>query len=635
MSRKQLVPLDMNNNKIINLDTPTSGTDAANKDYVDSHSGGVTSFNGMTGAVGSEGANIGSGIPIFNQNSTVGNETLFEFKTLVSNDGTITLTDTGSEVNISAGRTVRNETVDGQTVLFTDDIVTVASVNTIWLPHDITGHEGKQITIVNLTSNNMSIQEEISPSPLAINYYPALSKPYDQITFKANASYNSATSNWTVLEEIYNPLERLSDLESITLPANYVPYTGATSDIDMGGLNVNNVVQVSNANAPISITSWNNTPNTSGYDASIGAGEAVGEGDGGHVVAVAGSADYANSGEGNGGNIYLQVGSGAGAGAHGRFELRRTNKLEFATIGLEGLTANRTLELPDADGTLMVESTSRTITSTETLTFADTVVIADFAALGTAVYVPNNTTGHEGHEITIKGLANGFNLMTVLPGGDSGMGFLAGTTFADPGSYPYESITIRAKAYTAGVVNWEFIRSDVNFIQRQYENLGVYVNYSTGLTQPLEVNANDIRATDTNLQFSANQTVDSSDPSIYFQAGQPTGALMGNGGSVYIQAGAGGNGAGSNGGNILLATGPIGQDMTGTAGKLQISGAPSNDPVSSYYINFDFDNLTSGHDLQFPDANGTLIAGVGTNKITTGTTAPTSPAIGDLWVDTN
>lgn len=50
MSRKQLVPLDMNNNKIINLDTPTSGTDAANKDYVDSHSssGGNVPFVSAT-----------------------------------------------------------------------------------------------------------------------------------------------------------------------------------------------------------------------------------------------------------------------------------------------------------------------------------------------------------------------------------------------------------------------------------------------------------------------------------------------------------------------------------------------------------------------------------------------------------
>ena len=40
MSRKQLTPVDMGGNKVISLATPTVGTDAANKDYVDSKAGG-------------------------------------------------------------------------------------------------------------------------------------------------------------------------------------------------------------------------------------------------------------------------------------------------------------------------------------------------------------------------------------------------------------------------------------------------------------------------------------------------------------------------------------------------------------------------------------------------------------------
>lgn len=92
---------------------------------------------------------------------------------------------------------------------------------------------------------------------------------------------------------------------------------------------------------------------------------------------------------------------------------------------------------------------------------------------------------------------------------------------------------------------------------------------------------------------------------------QGTGPTSGNGGYINLQVGAPGSGSG--------ARGHIRIDSPGFVG------------AASIYIN----DLTAERDLALPDASGTLLASEGSTKITTGTTAPSSPAVGDLWVDTN
>ena len=298
MARKQLVPLDMNTNKVTNLGTPTSGTDAATKDYVDANSGG------------------------------------------------------------SLNRRIEN--VNAQTIEWTDDIVYAQNISQIFLPHDTTGHVGKLITIVALESGTTITEFNTSP---AINSNTYLQFAGDQVTLEA-LEYGAGTINWRVLETHEMASPRISDYDS-AVQSTYIPYTGAVTDIDLGGLSIKNVVSIYCVDNSVSLSSGNSNTaiDTPGYEVSFNAGSAYGDGDGGRASVVAGSADYTGGGNGNGGNVYLQTGSGAGTGQHGRFEISRTGKAELIYIGLENITADRALEFPDSSGTLVASDGTNKITT--------------------------------------------------------------------------------------------------------------------------------------------------------------------------------------------------------------------------------------------------------------------------------
>lgn len=59
---------------------------------------------------------------------------------------------------------------------------------------------------------------------------------------------------------------------------------------------------------------------------------------------------------------------------------------------------------------------------------------------------------------------------------------------------------------------------------------------------------------------------------------------------------------------------------------------------STFRINkatLDASALTAARSFTLPDVAGQVLLGGGTAKVTVGTTAPVSPADGDIWIDTN
>lgn len=301
MARKQLVPLDMNTNKVTNLGTPTSGTDAATKDYVDANSGGSPS--------------------------------------------------------------VRREILDGQTISFTDDIVYVeSSVSTIYLPHDTTGHTGKRITIGSL-NGPVDIIEVINPSPLSISTV-TLYKVFDLVVLEAQP-YGALSNNWQVVERIENVTDRIVDSETNT-SVLYVPYVGASTDIDASGVSLKITSVIGPDDTGISVGAGAQvTPNTSGGDASLGGGFALGNGNGGRAILSAGNADTSGGFDGDGGHVYIQAGEHAGSGVPGWFEFGRSSKAEYLKMDIENLTANREVQFPDADGELIVKNSGGLITNAQ------------------------------------------------------------------------------------------------------------------------------------------------------------------------------------------------------------------------------------------------------------------------------
>lgn len=111
-----------------------------------------------------------------------------------------------------------------------------------------------------------------------------------------------------------------------------------------------------------------------------------------------------------------------------------------------------------------------------------------------------------------------------------------------------------------------------------------------------------------------------------------------------VYSGGGGSGAGATGARGFTgstgATGPAG--ASGSAGPAGATGAIGPTGIQGFTgpsgtAGTNGTNGTNGATgATGPQgATGASVAWTGTSKITVGTTAPTSPAVGDLWVDTN
>lgn len=286
MARKQLVPLDMDNSKIINLATPTVGTDAATKDYVDANAG--------------------------------------------------------------AGLTYRTELVNDEDVLFTDDVVYVASgVPTINLPHDTTGYTGKRIRIVNIAGHAVTIIETTNLAPLSTSSF-GLDYIYDSITVEAKAyDPTPGVQNWTLGERTNDGAARHEDIITNYLP-QYVPYTGATTDIDATGVSIK----------ALSFIGQSDTDNVF----VMGGEPTVSGGVGGNVIiqgassieSAAGGAVILQGGVGNddnGGNINITPGDSVGAGSPGKIFLSSPDGNN--TVSLD-VSANAELLFGPYTGVIMI-----------------------------------------------------------------------------------------------------------------------------------------------------------------------------------------------------------------------------------------------------------------------------------------
>lgn len=109
------------------------------------------------------------------------------------------------------------------------------------------------------------------------------------------------------------------------------------------------------------------------------------------------------------------------------------------------------------------------------------------------------------------------------------------------------------------------------------------------------------------------------------------------------------DGAGTKGFHTIPAQDPaMGGDLSGTASNAQIAAGAvgatelasnsvtepkldaANAPTSGYVLSWNGTNFT----WIDPDTGGSYITGDGIAKMTVGTTAPTSPAVGDVWINT-
>lgn len=483
-SKKQLTDLDLTGNKVTNLAVPADDNDAATKKYVDDNAGGALSY--------------------------------------------------------------RVETANAQTVSFTDDSVAVeGSVTSIYLPHDTTGYTGKQIQIINHTGNQVELIEIVSTVPYGTttNY---LTKLYDSMTFMA-LEYDPTPEviNWSVVSRNENATARVDDLNT-TMSTNYVPYVGAGSNIDIAGnsLVAAGVIGVDDGGLVIAAGA-NVTPDSGGQAVTLNGGNGLDNGDGGQVILNAGLGGdtTGNGGEiaiyagdpsvasgGNGGNVNLVYGRGDGSGNPGRIKLSKSGSANTASLSTELLTSPHDYELPDVDGTLMVD-----------------FGVADLLT----AYVPY-TGATSPVDLGGQPINNTSNISNV----DNGMSIGITNSNIDVGLSGGEISIAAADGYGDSAVGGRVM----------------IIAGSADYTTP---------------------------------------GAVGNGGNVYLQVGAEGEAGGTIGKVQILKTNHIGQ------------------------VDLGIDNITDTRDLQLPDADGTLLSGTGLSHITVGTTEPTSPAVGDLWVDTN
>ena len=403
-SKKQLIDIDMNGNIIVGLADGTSANHAVNLGQLDAkltksgdtidgvidggdvgsllHMAQVSTAILQSSAGGGVPITVGDGFDLGGTYDIIGvNE--IEVATISSGSAALILNNdvdmngakienladpttaqgaaTKAYVDANAGGSLssRYETVDNQTASFTDDIVYLDGIATIYLPHNTTGYTGKRIQFTTL-NNPVNIVEVINPSPLSTST-TTLFKQLDSITLEAQA-YNALSNNWRVVERIEATTDRIAEYDS-TVSTLYVPYTGGSGEIDFSGGSIKTVSIFGPDDTGIGVGAGTNvTPDTNGGDASLGGGMALGNANGGRAVVVAGNADTSGGYDGNGGNVYIQTGQAAGSGTPGLIELRQGGKFEYATISIDSLTANQTYNLPNMSGNLLAGDGTNGIT---------------------------------------------------------------------------------------------------------------------------------------------------------------------------------------------------------------------------------------------------------------------------------
>ena len=268
--------------------------------------------------------------------------------------------------------------------------------------------------------------------------------------------------------------------------------------------------------------------------------------------------------------------------------------------------------------------------------FDDNFYTADPTAGDIVAVLPETSAGDIGKTIFFQNVGSNYLIIRDID---------ALVNFYDFPALRYGDSVIMVATSTAwGIAGWKPLlyskdwQANISAVEAQ---LGNYVPFSGG-SGTLDFTGGDIRtyqvtgpdSSELLLAGATHYNVDNWGNNVAVRGSNAYG--NGNGGTVYIQAGhadydnTAGNdpvatgdggiiymqvGAGANGG----ARGHIRIDSLGFVG------------AASIYIN----DLTAERDLALPDASGTLLASEGSTKITTGTTAPSSPAVGDLWVDTN
>ena len=184
----------------------------------------------------------------------------------------------------------------------------------------------------------------------------------DLVVLEAKA-YGALSNNWQVVERVENVTDRIVDSET-NASVLYVPYVGASGDLDFSGVSVKTVSVSGPDDSGISVGAGAVvTPDTNGGDAALGGGGALGNGNGGRAILAAGNADTSGSYDGDGGNVYLQVGQANGSGAPGVFEFRQRGKTEYATLNLDPLTTSIAIQFPQASGTLVAADGTNKITT--------------------------------------------------------------------------------------------------------------------------------------------------------------------------------------------------------------------------------------------------------------------------------
>ena len=306
MARKQLVPLDMDNSKIINLATPTVGTDAATKDYVDSSGGG--SGEGLI-------------IPPHYKTSNFTASFAESFY-----------------VNV---RAVDNASVQ------------------VELPEPTVDDIGKAFFFTNNSSvlSNFSV-EDWDDTHMTVQSYSCAPGEFLIMVAKATTWPNRWES---IFVKSWQP-----DIDAINGQLPYfVTYTGASSDVDLAG---NALIATSLLGPPDSGISLGAsvmlTPDIDAPDITIAGASPIGNGNGGRVSLAAGPADTTTIGAvGNGGTVYIQTGqAGEAGGTPGIIELRQGGKTEYATISLDSLANDVTYELSDMSGKLLTGNGTNGIT---------------------------------------------------------------------------------------------------------------------------------------------------------------------------------------------------------------------------------------------------------------------------------